>query len=268
MVDPCYGAARERGGARALVSGVESERYWDARARENALFFVDTEVDYDDPDTEAFWRRGEEVVARMLEIAGLSIEPHEAVLDIGCGVGRLTRALASRAHRVCGLDVSREMLRLAEEHNAALPNVEWLHGDGQGLSVLSDASVDGCFSHVVFQHIPDPGITLGYVREMGRVLRAGGWALFQVSTDPGVHRRPLGLRARLKARLGAERPAAEDRAWWGSAVEISALRAAAEEGGLEVEQVHDEGTQYTTVLARRLGDGASPLRTRRENGAR
>jgi len=107
MVDPCYGAARERGGARALVSGVESERYWDARARENALFFVDTEVDYDDPDTEAFWRRGEEVVARMLEIAGLSIEPHEAVLDIGCGVGRLTRALASRAHRVCGLDVSR-----------------------------------------------------------------------------------------------------------------------------------------------------------------
>lgn len=250
------------------VSDTQSERYWDTRAREHALFFVDTEVDYDNPDTEAFWRRGEGVVARMLDLVGLTIEPHESVLDIGCGVGRLTRALASRAHRTYGLDVSREMLRLAEEHNAALPNVEWLHGDGQGLSVLPDASVDGCFSHVVFQHIPDPEITMGYVREMGRVLRAGGWALFQVSTDPEVHRGPRGVRDRLKARLGGDRSANEDRAWWGSAVEISALRAAAEEGGLEVEQVHDEGTQYTTVLARGLGDGGLALRTQRENGAR
>lgn len=231
------------------MPGVDSERYWDERARENALYFVDNEIGYDDPDTEAFWRRGEEVVARMLAMVDLTIGPDEAVLDVGCGVGRLARALATRAGRVYGLDVSREMLRLAREHNSDVDNVEWLHGDGAGLGALADASVDGCFSHVVFQHIPDPEITLGYVRDMGRVLRPGGWALFQVSTDPDVHRPPVkGLRGRVKEMLGRAPGARE---WWGSAVEIAALRAAAADGGLEVERVFDEGSQYTTVYARR-----------------
>lgn len=233
------------------VSGVESERFWDDRAREHALHFVDTEVDYDDPDTDAFWRRGEEVVARMLELAGVSLGPHESVLDIGCGVGRLTRALASRAGLVYGVDVSGEMLRLAREHNRDLENVRWLHGDGVGLSVLGDESVDGCFSHVVFQHIPDPAITLAYVREMGRVLRPGGWTLFQVSTDPRVHRPPSSWRDRARAPISGARARGADRAWWGSAVEVGALRAAAAEGGLEVERILDVGTQYTTVVARR-----------------
>jgi ubiquinone/menaquinone biosynthesis C-methylase UbiE len=229
------------------VDGIESERYWDERARENALFFVDTEVGYDDPDTEAFWSRGEEVVGRMLRMVDLTLRPDETVLDIGCGVGRLTRALASRAERAYGLDVSSEMLRLAREHNADLVNVEWLHGDGHGLGVVDDGSVDGCFSHVVFQHIPDPAVTLNYVAEMGRVLRPGGWALFQVSTDPTVHRAPGGLRSRVKNLVGAKK----DRAWWGSAVGMDALRDSTERGSLEIQRVLDEGSQYTTVFARR-----------------
>jgi SAM-dependent methyltransferase len=230
----------------ALVAVGESERYWDERARENALFFVDNEIGYDDPDTDAFWRRGEEVVDLMLGMVELEPRQDEVVLDIGCGVGRLTRSLAKRVRHVYGLDVSQEMLRLAEQHNRELANVEWVHGDGASLAGVGDASVDGCFSHVVFQHIPDPEITLAYVRDMGRVLRAGGWALFQVSTDPSVHRQP---KPSLKQRLLRRKPA--DAARWGSAVDIDALKAAAEEGGLRVEQVHDEGSQYTTVFARR-----------------
>jgi SAM-dependent methyltransferase len=231
------------------VAKADSERYWDERARENALYFVDNEIGYDDPDTEAFWLRGEQVVERMLGMADVAVGPDETVLDIGCGVGRLTRALARRAGHVYGLDVSREMLELARRHNPELDNVEWLHGDGAGLAVIGDSSVDGCFSHVVFQHIPDPEITLDYVREMGRVLRPGGWALFQVSTDPSVHHKPAGgLRERARILLGR---GDDDRAWWGSAVEMRALRAAADEGGLDVAQVFDEGSQYTTVFARR-----------------
>ena len=101
------------------VRGAESERYWDERARENALFYVDNELAYDDPDTEAFWQRGEDVVQLMLGMVDLEIRSTETVLDIGCGVGRLTRALATRAERVYGLDVSREMLRLARSQPAA-----------------------------------------------------------------------------------------------------------------------------------------------------
>lgn len=228
------------------VGNGRSERYWDGRARENALYYVDNEIDYDDPDTDAFWQRGEEVLDRLVAMTGHPFGADDEVLDIGCGVGRMTRALAARVRFVHGLDVSGEMLRLAREHNAGLDNVDWLHGDGASLEVVGDASVDGVFSHVVFQHLPDAEMTLGYVREMGRVLRPGGWALFQVSTNPAVHRRPL--RGRLRARL---RGGGDDEAWWGSAVEPDALRAAAAGAGLEVEQLHGVGSQFTTVLARR-----------------
>ncbi len=238
------------------VSEADSESYWDQKARENALYYVDNEVEYSDPDAEGFWRRGDEVVDLLVDLVGLSIGPGETVLDIGCGVGRLTRALATRAAHVYGLDVSSEMLRLARQHNPDLANVEWLHGDGRGLGVVGDASVDGCFSHVVFQHIPDPVVTLNYVRDMGRVLRPGGWALFQVSTDPSVHRKPVGLRGRVKALLPGQRSDEEDRAWWGSAVDMAELRAAAGQGQLEVQHVFDEESQYTTVFARRLPHAA------------
>jgi SAM-dependent methyltransferase len=229
------------------VSASESQRFWDQKARENALFFVDDRVDYESPDVQAFWRGGEEALGYMLDASGLTIGPEESVVDIGCGVGRMTRALAGRARHVFAVDVSSEMLARARENNPELDNVEWLHGDGRSLGVLGDASVDGCFSHVVFQHIPDPEITMSYVRDMGRVLRPGGWALFQVSTDPTVHQPKRSLRDNVK-RLILRR---DDRAWWGSAVDPARLRQVAADSGLDVEQILDEGNQYTTVLARR-----------------
>ena len=234
------------------VPEVDSERYWDEKARENALFYVDNRVDYDNPDNEAFWAGGDEVLDRMLDLVGHSIGANDEVADIGCGVGRLSRAMARRARRVYGIDVSREMLARARAHNEDVENVEWLHGDGHSLRVLGDASVDGCLSHVVFQHIPDPEITLEYVRDMGRVLRPGGWALFQVSTDPSVHRRRIGLADRLKQVAGRGGDY-DDRAWWGSAVKPRALREALADGGLAIEKLDGEGTQFTTVLARRRG---------------
>jgi SAM-dependent methyltransferase len=117
--------------------------------------------------------------------------------------------------------------------------------------LLADASADACVSHVVFQHIPDAQITLGYVREMGRVLRPGGWAAFQVSTNPDVHRPRSSPGRRLLALAGRAPRGQGDPAWLGSAVDLDDLRAAASDGGLELERVEDPGSQFCTVLARR-----------------
>jgi SAM-dependent methyltransferase len=238
----------------AAVVIADPERFWDERARENALFFVDNTVDYRDPDVDAFWSGGVEALDRILGALGVEVGRDERVVDIGCGVGRMTRALAERAERVVGIDVSSEMLALAREHNAALANAEWMHGDGTSLAPIADASVDGCFSHVVFQHIPDPEITLGYVHEMGRVLRPGGWAAFIVSTSPAVHRLSPAARIRAGVRALARRgPRAQaDPAWLGSWVEPEALEAAAADAGMTVERMVGPGTQLTAVLCRRL----------------
>jgi SAM-dependent methyltransferase len=225
-------------------------RFWDQRAEEQPWFYVDNRVAYDDPDLERFWAEGERDVATLLGLAGVAVRSSDVVVDVGCGVGRLTRVFARRAAHVYALDISERMLELARRHNEDLDNVTWLRGDGSTLAGVPDAAVDGCVSHVVFQHIPDPAITLGYVREMGRVLRAGGWAAFQVSTDAAIHR-PPGLRARLRGRLRGGPRGQSDPAWIGSSVAIEDLRAAADSGGLDLEHLENEGSQFSVVRMRR-----------------
>jgi lipopolysaccharide biosynthesis glycosyltransferase len=233
----------ERGGA----DGARMGRFWDERAREDAFFFVDSRLEYGRPDEERFWREGEADLETLLSMVGATVAPGDRVLDLGCGLGRLTRALAGRARAVVAVDVSAEMLARARALNEGLDGVTWVHGDGETLAGVEDASCDAAVSHVVFQHIPDPAVTLGYVAELGRVLRDGGWAVFQVSTDPAVHR-PRG-RGRRLLRRGPR--GTEDSAWLGSAVDLAELRAAADAGGLELERVEGAGTQYTVVRARR-----------------
>jgi SAM-dependent methyltransferase len=227
-------------------------RFWDERAREQALFFVDNTVDYKHPDIERFWAGGEEAVKGILAELGVVVRPAESVVEIGCGVGRLTRALAARAGHVTAIDVSSEMLTRARELNPALDNVRWVHGDGTSLAPVATASMDGCFSHVVFQHLPDPELTLGYVREMGRVLRPGGWAAFGVSTDPAVHMPRRRARRRLAALLRRGPRGQGHPAWLGSAVPLDRLAACAQEAGFELERVLHPGTQFTLVLGRRV----------------
>src|SRR3954465_6845619 len=229
------------------------ERSWDARAREDAFWFVDSRLKYGAPDEEAFWQGGEQALDRLLGVLGAQGTADQTVVDIGCGIGRLTRPLAARAARVKAIDVSSEMLDQARALNTGLTNVEWLHGDGESLRPIADASVDACISHVVFRHIPDPSITLGYIREMGRVLRPGGFSAFELSNDRTWHqrRRRLPVRERLAAALGRAPRGVTDDAWIGSHVEIDDIRRVAAESGSTVEHVVGEGTEFCAILLRR-----------------
>lgn len=235
------------------MADADMRRYWDERAGEDALYFVDTRQRYGDPDPERFWEAGERDLDALLAAVGAELLPDERVVEVGCGVGRLTRSLARRVRSVIALDVSEAMLARAQAENAGLGNVEWVLGDGRSLAGVPDASADACVSWVVFQHVPDPAITLGYVREMGRVLRPGGWAAFQVSNDPSVHRPPGRVRGLARALAGRGPRGQDHPAWLGSAVDLGALRAAAGEAGMDVERTAHEGTQYCVVLARRRG---------------
>jgi len=104
--------------------------FWDAKARENALYFVNNELDFSDPDEARFWASGLEVLETLLGLFDLSIRPTDRVVEIGCGVGRITRPLAQRANQVTGVDVSPEMLRQCESALGDLRNVELIRGNG------------------------------------------------------------------------------------------------------------------------------------------
>src|SRR3712207_1920238 len=141
-------------------------RFWDERAREDAFHFVDNREPYRDADQERFWRKGEEDLDTLLGSLGLQVRQDDHVLDLGCGIGRLTRVLASRAAHVTAIDVSPAMLARARELNPRLNNVTWVLGDGESLDGVPDGACDALVSHVVLQHIPSAKVQLGYVAEM------------------------------------------------------------------------------------------------------
>ena len=62
-------------------------------------------------------------------VAEADLTGTQAVLDVGCGGGALTRALAARARQVTGVDVSAPMLATARA--AAVPNTRFLEADAQ-----------------------------------------------------------------------------------------------------------------------------------------
>src|SRR3954468_6838321 len=102
------------------------QQFWDERAKEDAFYFVDNRIGYRDPEAEArFWAGGVEDLDLLLGTADITAKPPDSVVEIGCGVGRLTRVLSERAESVRALDISAEMLQQAKQHNGHLENVEW-----------------------------------------------------------------------------------------------------------------------------------------------
>ncbi|MEK7408107.1 MAG: methyltransferase domain-containing protein [Acidobacteriota bacterium] len=170
------------------------ERDWDRRARENARYYVSTaSADWTD---EEFFRSGEQTVREEILTDVINIcqgkDPGQMrVLEIGCGAGRVTRALAGLFGEVHGVDISGEMVARARQALGAMPGVFLYQNNGADLSVLpAGLEFDFAFSTIVFQHIASREIIENYVREVNRVLRPGALFKFQVQGDTRVQAPP------------------------------------------------------------------------------
>ncbi|MFP4624806.1 MAG: class I SAM-dependent methyltransferase [Gemmatimonadota bacterium] len=134
----------------------------DARA-----FFDDIARDWDDRiATPSFMRRLTDVVDQ------LGVEPHEHVLDVGCGTGNLTRVLLDRLSprgRVTAVDFSEPMLEIARG-KIDDGRVTWLNADAKELP-LPDAAFDHVICFSAWPHFTEhPRVAAG----LFRVTRPGG----------------------------------------------------------------------------------------------
>jgi SAM-dependent methyltransferase len=203
-------------------------RDWDERARENARFYVNTErTDWTDDDFFASGERtlAEEVLTDMTNICQGKDPKQVRVLEIGCGAGRVTRALARLFGEVHAVDVSGEMVAQATEALRSRPNATVYQNNGMDLSIVPVKDFDFAFSTIVFQHIPSREVIVNYVREVGRLLRPGALFKFQVQGDPTLQ-------------------TDADDTWLGVPFSDAQAVTMAEECGFEPRYRHGAGDQY------------------------
>jgi SAM-dependent methyltransferase len=147
-------------------------------------------------DPEAFFATGLREIQDLMVYLGRSVPGLErgTALDFGCGVGRLSQALAGSFDRVVGVDISDTMVERAREYNRHPDRVRYLVNTAPDLAILGDQRFDLVYSSITLQHIP-PRFQARYIQEFMRLLATGGVAVFQVRNGPRIE--PGSWRARL-----------------------------------------------------------------------
>lgn len=146
-------------------------------------------------DVDALFALGRQEVDRVFaDIARAGLTPGDGLaLDFGCGVGRLSAALATRFEQVVGVDISETMLATARSLGRGGERVRFVLNTEPDLGFVETGSVDVVYSSLVLQHIPKRP-ALGYLAEFGRILAPGGVAAFQVATRPTLSLKGLAFR--------------------------------------------------------------------------
>ena len=200
---------------------------WDLRARSDAAYYIDCGHGV---SPAAFWRSGEEDLQTQV-LKGIRLSQDAVVLEIGCGIGRLLRAMRRRARLAIGVDISGEMIDRARAELLPDEGIRLLRTDGD-LRDVPDGSIDFVYSFIVFQHVPSRSAVLTYLRESSRVLRPGGLLRFQADG---------------RARRWLKPP----NTWSGVRLRPADLERQLGQNGLEVLELTSAGTQSMWVTAGR-----------------
>jgi 2-polyprenyl-3-methyl-5-hydroxy-6-metoxy-1,4-benzoquinol methylase len=122
-----------------------------------------------------------EKIMKYLESHNVEVR-HNKALDFGCGVGRLTQALARYFDSVDGLDIAPSMIQLANRYNSFGDRVHYYLNNSEDLSNFSEDSYDFIYTTDVLQHIP-PKQSLNYLIELIRILSPKGILIFQLPSE-------------------------------------------------------------------------------------
>lgn len=162
---------------------VASQQYWNTHAATDPLWTV---LAFPDKSggrwpLQDFMKTGEREIALLFHrFDELQLKaPSRRALDFGCGVGRLTQALARRHQRVLGADISTVMIDLARRLNRYPDRAEYVCTGHTGLETLAGASFDCIYSNIVLQHVA-PALSLRYLGEFFRLLEPQGLLVFQL----------------------------------------------------------------------------------------
>nr|BBH94217.1 methyltransferase type 11 [Thermogemmatispora argillosa] len=123
----------------------------------------------------------------------LAPRPGELILDVGCGTGHLTAAIARSGARVVGLDLSPAMIETARRH---YPTLEWHIGDIRTFDYPHP--FDALFSNAALHWIPEAERV---VKALARLLKPGGRLVLEMGGRGNVATLQAAVEAVLQERL-------------------------------------------------------------------
>ena len=132
---------------------------------------------------------------RLDWINGLASIKGKQVLDIGCGGGILSDAMARAGATVTGIDLAGKSLKVAQLHalESQTPNVSYREISAEALAAETPAQFDVVTCMEMLEHVPDPA---SIVKACATLVKPGGWVFFST-----LNRNPKSF---LFAIIGAE----------------------------------------------------------------
>jgi 2-polyprenyl-6-hydroxyphenyl methylase/3-demethylubiquinone-9 3-methyltransferase len=99
------------------------------------------------------------------------------VLDVGCGGGVLSDAMARSGAQVTGIDLASKAVRVAQLHalEAQTPNVTYREVSAEALAAEQPGTFDVVTCMEMLEHVPDPA---SVVQACAALVKPGGWVFF------------------------------------------------------------------------------------------
>ena len=129
-------------------------------------------------DTESEFRSLHQINPLRLEwIDGLAHVSGKRVLDVGCGGGILSDAMARKGADVLGIDLASKALKVAQLHalEANTPSVQYREIAAEGLALELPGHFDMVTCMEMLEHVPDPA---SVVSACATLVKPGGWLFF------------------------------------------------------------------------------------------
>lgn len=163
------------------MNGAASIAWWSECAPQMGAQAMDKLLDAD-AGWQATLASGRDDLRLGIEATGMRTGSDLIAVEIGCGLGRLTQALAEHFGLVVGVDVSRALLKQAVTNNER-DNVVFEVNDGYHLRPAAVKSCDTVFSYEVLYYL-NREILTSYLRDVFALLRPGGQFVFELNTEP------------------------------------------------------------------------------------
>jgi ubiquinone/menaquinone biosynthesis C-methylase UbiE len=180
----------------------ELQRNWEGLAQTDPLWAICSDPQkrngrWSYEDLLATGRNEVKVVLACVAELGIRLDWNTPALDFGCGVGRLTQALAAYFPECWGIDISPTMISLAKKYSQDFSRCRFILNDHELLEGLQDNYFGFIYTSIVLQHMAEK-LSRRYIAELVRVLKPGGTLVFQL---PDSLRVSLAKKLRIKLAL-------------------------------------------------------------------